>query len=308
MNGPTAGGLAARRARDSMPMSTVDPFVSTAWLAAHGADPAVVPVDGSWYLPAQNRHASAEFAAGHIPGATFFDIDALSDRASPLPHMLPDPAWFGREAGAIGIPSDATLVVYDGAGLFSAPRVWWTLRVFGARDVRLLDGGLPAWTAEGRPLEAGPPRRAPARFAAFPPGAAVAALDDVRQALASGDATVLDARPAPRFAGAAPEPRPGLASGHMPGSLSVPATDLVADGRLKSPDELRAAFAAAGVDAARPAITSCGSGVTAAILTLALTVLGRTDLRLYDGSWAEYGARADLPVARTRGGPEQDLS
>jgi thiosulfate/3-mercaptopyruvate sulfurtransferase len=273
-------------------------FVTAAWLAAHLDDPAVVPVDGSWYLPAQNRNAQAEFAEGHIPGAAFFDVDALSDRGSPLPHMLPDPDWFGREAGAIGLASNATLVVYDGAGLFSAPRVWWTLRVFGARDVRVLDGGLPAWKAEGRPLEAGPPRRAPARFTAVAPGRAVAGLGEVRQALTDGGAAVVDARPAPRFAGAAPEPRPGLASGHMPGSRNVPATELVADGRLRFPDELRVAFAAAGVDPAAPVITSCGSGVTAAILTLALTVLGRTDLRLYDGSWAEYGGRADLPVAR----------
>jgi thiosulfate/3-mercaptopyruvate sulfurtransferase len=279
-------------------LSSNDPFVTAGWLAEHLADPAVVPVDGSWYLPAQNRNAQAEFAEAHIPGAAFFDLDALSDHASSLPHMLPDPDWFGREAAAIGLASDATLVVYDGAGLFSAPRVWWTLRVFGARHVRILDGGFPAWRADGRPIEAGPPRRAPAHFASRPPGEAVAELDDVRRALASGRSVVVDARPAPRFAGAAPEPRPGLASGHMPGSLNVPATELVANGRLKPPEELRAILVAAGVDPARPVITSCGSGVTAAILTLALTVLGETDLKLYDGSWAEYGSRADLPVER----------
>ena len=273
-----------------------DLLVTPAWLADRLSDPSVVPIDGSWYLPAQNRNGAAEFAAAHVPGATFFNIDALADRDTDLPHMLPEATWFGREAGALGIPSDGTLVVYDGAGLFSAPRVWWTLRVFGARDVRLLDGGLPAWKAAGLRLESGPPRRPPARFDAVPAGPAVAALDDVRQALASGGAQVVDARPAPRFAGKTAEPRPGLASGHMPGSLNLPATEVVADGRLKPPADLAALFAAAGVDPARPVITSCGSGVTAAILTLALARMGRTDVRLYDGSWAEYGGRADLPV------------
>ena len=281
-----------------------DLFVSPDWLAARLGDPAVVPLDGSivpidasWYLPAQNRSAQAEFAEAHVPGATFFDVDALAEHATALPHMLPEAGWFGREAGALGIASDATLVVYDGAGLFSAPRVWWTLKVFGARDVRILEGGLPAWKAAGLPLEAGRSRREPARFEAVAPGVAVATLDDVRQALAGGTAQVVDARPAARFAGASPEPRPGLASGHMPGSRNVPASEVIADGRLKTPEDLRAVFAAAGVDPARPIITSCGSGVTAAILTLALARLGRSDTRLYDGSWAEYGANPDLPVA-----------
>lgn len=282
----------------SLTSSGADPFVSPDWLADRLGDPSIVPVDGSWYLPAQNRNAPAEFAEGHVPGATFFDVDALADPSSTLPHMLPDPEWFGREAGAIGISSDATLVVYDGAGLFSAPRVWWTLTVFGARDVRILAGGLPAWIAGGHGLEAGRSRCPPARFAAVRPDAAVATLDDVRQALTGESTQVVDARPALRFAGSAPEPRPGLASGHMPGSFNVPASDLVEDGRLKSPEALRAVFVGAGIDLGRPLITSCGSGVTAAILTLALTVLGKTDLRLYDGSWAEYGARADLPVDR----------
>ena len=277
--------------------AATDIFVSPAWLAERLNQPAVIPVDGSWYLPAQNRNAQAEFAEAHIPGATFFDIDALADRTS-LPHMLPEAGWFGREAGALGISSDATIVVYDGAGLFSAPRVWWTLKVFGARDVRILEGGFPAWTAAGLPVEAGRSQRQPATFDATAPGPAVAALDDVRQALADGGAQVVDARPAARFSGATPEPRPGLASGHMPGSRNVPASEVIADGRLKAPADLRAVFAAAGVDPARPIITSCGSGVTAAILTLALARLGHMDTRLYDGSWAEYGARADLPVAR----------
>jgi thiosulfate/3-mercaptopyruvate sulfurtransferase len=278
--------------------AAADLFVSPDWLAERLNQPSVVPVDGSWYLPAQNRNAQAEFAEAHVPGAAFFDIDALADTGTPLPHMLPEPDWFGREAGALGIPSDATLVVYDGAGLFSAPRVWWTLKVYGARDVRLLDGGFPAWTAAGLPVEAGRSRRQPAIFRAAAPGSAVAALADVRGALADGSAQVVDARPAARFAGAAPEPRPGLAAGHMPGSHSVPATDVIANGRLKAPADLEAVFTAAGVDPARPIITSCGSGVTAAILTLALARLGHTETRLYDGSWAEYGARADLPVAR----------
>ncbi len=257
-----------------------------------------MPIDGSWYLPAQNRNAQAEFAEGHVPGAIFFDIDALADHNTDLPHMLPEAGWFGREAGALGIPSDATLVVYDGAGLFSAPRDWWTLKVFGAQDVRILDGGLPAWKAAELPLEAGRSRRRPATFEAAVPDRAVASLADVRQALTDRSAQVVDARPAARFLGTAPEPRPGLASGHMPGSRNVPATDVIANGRLKAPEALRTIFAQAGVDPSKPVITSCGSGVTAAILTLALTRLGATGLRLYDGSWAEYGSRSDLPVER----------
>ncbi|MDX7953262.1 3-mercaptopyruvate sulfurtransferase [Lichenihabitans sp. Uapishka_5] len=283
---------------DSIPdPAKTAPFVSPQWLADHLDDPAVVPIDGSWYLPTQNRNAAAEFADAHVPGATFLDIEALADQTSPLPHMLPETGWFGREAGALGIPSDATLVVYDGAGLFSAPRVWWTLKAFGARDVRILEGGLPAWRAANLPLESGRSKRPPARFDAVPPGSAVADLAAVEDALGRDGVQVIDARPAGRFTGDTPEPRPGLAAGHMPGSLNLPAMAVIADGRLKSIAALRAVFADAGINPMAPTITSCGSGVTAAILTLALARLGNPDTRLYDGSWAEYGSKPALPVA-----------
>ncbi|MCW6506699.1 3-mercaptopyruvate sulfurtransferase [Lichenifustis flavocetrariae] len=272
------------------------PFVTTDWLAARIADPHLVVIDGSWYLPTQNRDGRQDFENGHIPGAVFFDVDGLSDASSGLPHMLLDPESFGRAVGALGIPSDATLIVYDGMGLFSAPRVWWTLRIFGARDVRLLDGGMPKWKAEGRPIEAGAARRPPASFTAHQQEGAVADFAAVRHALETGAARVVDARPAARFKGEAPEPRPGVRAGHMPGSLNVPFSDLIADGSLKSQAALRSAFADAGIDLSEPVIATCGSGVSAAILVLALATLGKADAALYDGSWAEYGSRSDVPV------------
>jgi thiosulfate/3-mercaptopyruvate sulfurtransferase len=275
-----------------------DPFVSTEWLSQRLDAPDIVVVDGSWYLPAMNRDPDAEYLAGHIPGAVRFDIDAVKDTASPLPHMLPSPEAFASAMRGLGIGDGLKIVVYDGAGLFSAPRVWWTFRVFGARDVAILDGGFPAWKAEGRPIEEGPPRpRARRHFTARLDHSAVADLSDVRRALESGSAQVLDMRPAERFRGEAPEPRPGLRSGHMPGSLNLPSSEAIADGRLKSADELRAALAKAGVDLDRPVVTSCGSGVSAAIVSLALEVIGRPAKGLYDGSWAEWGGREDTPVA-----------
>ena len=273
-------------------------FVNTAWLADHLGDPDLQVVDASWYLPTQGRDGRKEYEAGHVPGAVYFDLDAVSDHTNGLPHMLLDAEAFGREAGQLGLSSDTTLVVYDGMGLFSAPRVWWTLRLFGAREVLILEGGLPQWQAEGRPLETGPSTAAPARFAARQAAGKVADLAAVRRVLADGTAQVVDARPAARFKGEAPEPRPGLESGHMPGSLNVPFAEIVADGRLKGADALRHAFDQAGVDLARPVVTSCGSGVSAAILVLALESLGKTDAALYDGSWTEYASRPDLPIEK----------
>ena len=273
------------------------PLVSTAWLAEHLEAPDVVIVDGSWYLPAMNRDPDAEFLAGHIPGAIRFDIEEVSDRSSPLPHMMPSPEAFASTVRALGIGDGSKIVVYDGLGLFSAPRVWWMFRTFGARDVAILDGGFPAWKDEGRPVEEGPQRpRERRHFTARLDHSAVADRADIRRALESGSAQVVDARSAARFQGEAPEPRPELPSGHMPRSLNVPWDEVVAGGRLKSPQSVRSAFEKAGIDLSRPVITTCGSGVSAAILTLALETMGRPARALYDGSWTEW-ASGDNPIA-----------
>jgi thiosulfate/3-mercaptopyruvate sulfurtransferase len=276
------------------------PFVSTDWLNQRLGAPGIVVVDGSWYLPTMNRDPEAEFRAGHIPGAIRFGIDAVKDRNSSLPHMLPQPDVFAAEVGAIGIGDGMTIVVYDGAGLFSAPRVWWTFRTFGARDVVILEGGFPAWVAEGRPIEDGEPKiRSKRTFTARLDHSAVADLRDVQRMLTSGTAQVVDARPADRFRGETPEPRPGVRSGHMPGSLNLPFTEIVENGRLKEPEAIAQAAAKAGIDLSRPVVTSCGSGVSAATLALALETIGRPAKALYDGSWAEWGSREDLPLGTT---------
>jgi thiosulfate/3-mercaptopyruvate sulfurtransferase len=273
-------------------------LVSTDWLAEHLQDGDVIAVDGSFFLPTQQRDAQAEFRAGHIPGAVFFDIESISDHSTELPHMLPGAAQFGAAVGALGIGDGDTVVVYDSVGLYSAARVWWTFRIFGAEKVFILDGGLPKWKNEGRPLEKGDGGREPKSFHADMNVRAVATLADVRMALTSDSAQIVDARSAERFSGKAPEPRPGLRSGHMPGSFNVPFGNLLENGRLASRGRIEAAFKAAGVDLDKPIITSCGSGVTAAILTLALDAIGREPNGLYDGSWAEWGSRPDLPVER----------
>ena len=273
-------------------------LVTTEWLAEHLRDRNFAVVDGSYALPTLQRDVQAEYRAGHIPGAVFFDIEAISDHSTELPHMLPGATQFGEAVGALGIGDGDTVVVYDSAGLYSAARVWWTFRIFGARNVLILDGGLPKWTAEGRPLEKGDGKRPPKKFTAEMNVGPVAMLADVRMALTSEGAQVVDARSAERFSGKAPEPRPGLRSGHMPGSLNVPYSRLVENGRLLPRERIQAAFVEAGVDLDKPIITTCGSGLTAAILTLALESIGREPKGLYDGSWAEWGSRPDLAVER----------
>ena len=262
---------------------------STEWLSDHLSAPDLVVVDGSWYLPTHHRDAQAEYLAGHIPGAVHFDIDTVKDTTSDLPHMLPRPEGFASAMRKMGIGDGASILVYDGLGLFSAPRVWWMFRVFGLERVFILDGGLPRWKAEGRRLEEGRVERRPAHFTARFNSGAVRDLADVAKALQAG-VQVVDARSSERFTGTAPEPRAGLPRGHMPGALNVPSSMLTIEGRLKPKSDLMAIFAAAGVDPTKPIITTCGSGVSAVVLGLALDAVGAREWSVYDGSWSEWGA------------------
>jgi len=271
-------------------------FVSTDWLADHLHDADIAVIDASWYLPTMNRDGKAEYQAGHIPGAVHFDIDAIADKSSPLPHMLPSPEAFAKAMGAMGVSEKDHIVVYDGAGLFAAPRVWWTFRVMGASRVSILEGGAPKWRAENRAWTDAASLKPAKIFTPHFDASEVADLAVVKTALQAKKAQIVDARPAARFRGEAPEPRPGLASGHMPGSFNVQFGDIVVDGRLLSRDAITAAFEKAGVNLAEPIITSCGSGVSAAILALALESIGHPVEALYDGSWAEWGSRADCAV------------
>ncbi len=280
---------------------TDDPktLVSTAWLAAHLKDPDLRVIDASWYLPDAGRDAKAEYQVAHIPGARFFDIDEITDSRSNLPHMAPPPEKFVARMRAMGIGDGHQVVVYDGAGLFSAARVWWTFRLMGKTDIAVLDGGFPKWQAEGRDVEDMPPVLRDRHMTVSRQNHLVKDVTQVAHAAKLGEAEIIDARGAARFKGEAPEPRPGLRSGHIPGAKNVPFSTLLnPDGTMKSLDGLRAAFEGAGVNLSKPAITTCGSGVTAAVLSLALERLGHRNHALYDGSWAEWGMYDDLAVEK----------
>lgn len=273
-------------------------LVSTEWLEQHLDAPDVVVVDASWHLPPAGRDGHAEFLEEHIPSALFFDIDDLSDTGSSLPHMLPSPEKFASRMRKMGIGDGNRVVAYDSVGLFSAARAWWMFQVMGHPDVAILDGGLPKWKAEERRLEDGPARPQQERhFTARLQTMMVRDSSDILAASTDKTAQILDARAAERFAGTAPEPRAGLRSGHIPNSCNLPYTDLLnADGTLREDDELRAAFEGCGITVAAPIITSCGSGITAAVLSLGLTLIGARKHALYDGSWSEWGADETLPI------------
>jgi thiosulfate/3-mercaptopyruvate sulfurtransferase len=279
-------------------MAEDSPFtVDADWLQKRLGEPGITIVDASWYLPAQKRDARAEYQAAHIPGAVFLDQDAVSDPDSTLPHTLATPQYFAQFVGGLGISADDTIVVYDGPGFFSAPRAWWMFRVMGVFQVYVLEGGFDRWMAAGRPTTAEPTKVAPCVFHVDFDAARVASLADMRHVVQEGAVQVADARSPGRFAGTEPEPRAGVRSGHMPGARNVPASLLSENGELLPKGRLRQVIEEAGIDLERPIVTSCGSGITAAAITLALETLGHTDNRLYDGSWTEWGGRADTPVA-----------
>ncbi|NEW93507.1 3-mercaptopyruvate sulfurtransferase [Rhodopseudomonas sp. BR0M22] len=276
-----------------------DPLVSTEWLAARLGDPKVKIIDASFKMPGVLPLPAEDYLAAHIPGAVFFDVEAVSDHTSPLPHMYPTAEQFARDVEALGISSGDTVVAYDAGGWAAAPRAWWMFLSFGHADIRILDGGLKKWMAEGRPTEAGKPTIVPGRFSAELDPSFIRSRDQLVANLDSSAEQVIDARGAPRFDGSVAEPRPGLRAGHIPGSRNLPYNELIdpATGTMKPLDEMRHAFEKAGLDLGRPVVTTCGSGVSAAVLTLALYRLGVRGSALYDGSWSEWGLQDGPPIA-----------
>jgi thiosulfate/3-mercaptopyruvate sulfurtransferase len=278
----------------------MNPLVAPSWLATRLKDPSTIVLDATLppvgvTPPVDSR---SRYLENHIPGALFFDIEELSDHFTTLPHMLPTPENFSRSMSALGVSDDSTIVVYEQQGVFSAPRAWWMLRIFGAQNVYILDGGLPAWIASGLPTESGPVPRSPTTFHARLQREAVVSLSQLKEQLAKHQ-QILDARSAARFNGTAPEPRPGLSSGHMPGATNIPFTELVEDGRLKPEGKLREYFSTKNVDLQQSITTTCGSGVTAAVIALSLEVVGAPNVALYDGSWAEYAQQPDSVIEKS---------
>ena len=272
-------------------------LVSTDWLVEHINTPDVLPIDGSWYLPTENRDPKAEYLEKHIPNAVFFDIDEICDKSSDLPHMLPSEQEFSSAMSKLGVGNDQTLVIYDGAGLFAAARVWWTFRVMGVERVYILNGGLPKWIADGHPLENGESQHQERNFSARLNHAMVSDSAQILQQLDNKNFQVIDARPEGRFSGKDPEPRPGLKLGHIPGSINIPFPNFINEnGCLKNNDELKQVFDNAKVQLNQPITTSCGSGVAASIVSLALSEIGKNDTKIYDGSWSEWGSKDEFPV------------
>jgi len=278
----------------------MSPLVTAAWVAARLGDPGTILLDATLppvgVKPAVDTRA--RYVERHIPGAVFFDIEAFSDHSTLLPHMMPDAETFSRDVGRLGVGDGMTIVIYEQEGVFSGPRAWWMFRTFGVKDVFLLDGGLLGWIGAGFPVESGVVETIPKRFYARFDAKAVVDFEELQRGIAEG-AQIVDARSAGRFSGRAPEPRQGVSSGHMPGATSVPFTELLTDGRLKSAEEIREVYSAIGIDLEQPITTTCGSGVTAAVLALGLEMAGAKQVRLYDGSWAEYAQRPESVIEKT---------